>query len=63
MNNNNNIDYQKVKAAVARYVPKAVSKPHEKKPASDSAIRKRITGPTQKCTGFTHPHFLNNEPQ
>jgi hypothetical protein len=59
----NNIDYNKVKAAVARYVPKAVNKPQEKKPALDSAIRKPLKGPSRSCSGFHHPHLLNNEPQ
>jgi hypothetical protein len=59
------INYAKVAAAVEKYAPKAISKKnsYSHKPPADSALRKTLKGPTRKCTGFTHPDFLNNELQ
>lgn len=59
--NSPNIDFAKVQAAVAKYVPKATLTKKEKQPPVDAAIRKPLLGPTRKCTGFNHPHFLNND--
>jgi hypothetical protein len=59
--NNNNIDYTKVKAAVAKYVPKAIQPKVTTKTAMDSALRKPLKAHGKVCTGFTHPDFLNND--
>ena len=57
----NTPDMRKVREALSKYdAPVHKPKIQEKLPPVDSALRKPLRGPSRSCTGFNHPHFLNN---